>query len=284
MRYCVMLSLALLPAAGLAQDEETQPRDPEGEPGLEEGGCDQPPEDHAPPEDPVCKAPPKLDTLRIGHTFAGGDEYVVAAERFAYDADQVHGILTGFGYAVQQWSVWNGDPHAPFDGSSLLAAVADAGDTFWQTPAPEDAYHEYFLYYGGHGQPGLLDIKPGHLHHPFLPYADLYAVLGGFPPDVIVTVFIDACYSGTALDHERTLASLTAWPATPGLPGLTVMTSTGANTCPSGLDDADSATDDFVEVDVPIGSATMGEMFDAMDQAQGGAPELHQEGELPSNW
>ncbi len=277
------LALALAAPTALAQDagpesrpdqttdqgRDDAPEDDRGEED-EEGDCENPEDD--PPEtppDPEEKPPVK-------------EAPASNAEKFYEDAQYMNQVLTNYGFRTDLWTNHVGAAEPWFDRDILTGAVISEALWFWTHPAPDDELNEYFLYYGGHGGPGVLSTEPPRGNSD-LPEADLWSTLGLFPDDVVITILIDACYSGSFTDDPQTLDGLLAGNGG-NLAGLTIMTSTSAAlTCPVGDIVTDSATEDFADGDWWEEADSIDDHYANMEE-DGVGVTLYQEGEPPPSW
>ena len=251
-----------------------------------------------------------------GLAIAGGDHNKENVDTSMHEeVVEVDAWLEGLGYDTTILSNWHDDgntfDHANFD--NIRNWLRDTARLFARTPVGEGCFHELFLFIDAHGtlravdqngndiefQGISLDIPTNPVGDQIFDFTWLLALLDDFPSNTIITVLVEACFSGnstgmaddgsyldTAYGRAMTVVDR-AIESGSGPAGLTIMTSTdGENCCPVRAWYIDSAIDDFLE-DVTFDDITdesYWTRFQSMDSQGDELPMLLQIGEPSLYW
>ena len=173
------------------------------------------------------------------------------ADNCADDADAIQEYLEANGFTARRISQYWGNSHKYLERTTpgamrdRLRDIIQAYAKSFKCPPDDAACHEFFLYISGHGNKNGFAIydASGNGNSDFVYYSELNKWLLDMPSCVKIVVFIDACYSGTAIKQLENLCQGREC-------GVTIMTAADdKHTTPSGQGPTDSATEDFMEGD-----------------------------------
>jgi hypothetical protein len=175
------------------------------------------------------------------------------ADDFADDAKAMKEYLEANGYTVQRISQYWGNGVPALKNSLTLRAdlkkIVEAYADHLKCPEGEDCCHEFFLYISAHG-----DKSSFHLYDPRgnslfdrVKYSSLDLWLSKLPSCVKIIIFVDACYSGNAINSLKKVLERCN---TEVRCGVTIMTSADTQKeSPGGDAFSTSATEHFMDGD-----------------------------------
>jgi len=189
----------------------------------------------------------KTFTKDLG-SFSGYKLGNIAKELAEQNADPMVSWLESYNFKVGRTSQYWGNNHPYFKNEADFYLILEGHANLFINQGPPDwGCDEYFLYITAHGGEGILEyhFASGDGNRFYVEYEQIFERLKNFPSYVKITLFIDACHSGSAIKwYKNTLIPQICSNSC----AFTILTATDTEhaTMAPGFQD-DSATEDFLE-------------------------------------